>query len=88
MATDNFSALNPGLNAPASDGFAITPHDSNELTRVPRAIYVGTGGSIVLTTAKGNDLTFKNVPSGSVLSVRALKVKATNTTATDLIGLD
>lgn len=87
MATDNFSNLQPGLNAPASSGFAITPHDTNELTRVPRAIYIGTGGTLVATVG-GTDLTFKNLPSGSMLSVRASKVKATNTTATDLIGLD
>lgn len=88
MATDNFDSFKPGFNAPAGDGFAITPHNTNELTRVPRALYIGVSGTVVLTTPAGNDLTFVNLPSGSILSVRCTKVKATGTTATNLIGLD
>lgn len=86
--TDRFDKHTPGLTTPAEDGFAITPHDTNELARVPRGIYVGGGGTVVLVTAKGTELTFVGLPAGYVLTIRATKVKATGTSATFLIGLD
>jgi len=68
---------------------AVTPSDSTPLT-AGVALYVGTGGDVVVipVDAVTNDpLTFKNVPSGSVLPVRVRQVLATNTTATDFIGV-
>ncbi len=85
---DNFDPYQPGLNSPASDGFAITPHDSNQLARTTRYIYVGGAGAVALVTKAGTTLTFAAVPVGTVLPVRASIVKATGTTATNLIGLD
>ena len=52
-----------------------------------RAIYVGTGGDIALVDAAGNAVTFKAVPQGSVLPVRARAVRVAGTTAADLVGL-
>lgn len=85
---DNYDSMQPGLNAPAVDGFTVTPHDANPLTRTPRALFIGTGGNLVVTTMKGTDITLKNIASGSIVSVRVNKVKATGTTATDIVGLD
>ena len=74
-------------SGPARRAFAITPHDVNALTSVPREIYVGTGGNITLRAIESNaDVVFKNVPSGGKLSVRAQYVRATGTTAADLVG--
>ena len=65
---------------------AVTPHDTNAL-RAPRALYVGVSGDIVL---QGKDdsttVTLKAVPVG-ILPVRPVLVKATGTTATDLVAL-
>lgn len=85
---DNFGSYRSGLSSPAEDGFAITPNDGADLPRVTRAIYVGGAGNIALVTAKGTTLTFVGVAVGQVLSVRASRVNLTNTTATNLIGLD
>lgn len=85
---DNFDSATPGLQAPASDGFAITPNDSAELTRTCRSIFVGGAGNISLVTKAGTTLSFVNVAAGSILPVRAKQVNATGTTATNLIGLD
>ena len=85
---DNFDNQNPGLTAPASDGFAITPNDGADLGRVPRAIFVGGAGAIALVTKAGTTLTFSGLTAGTVLPVRAKRVLATGTTATGLIGLD
>lgn len=72
----------------ADDGFAIVPSDVTDLEVVPRGIYVGVGGDITMTLAhSGTNLLFKNAQPGNVLPVRPLRVKASGTTATDLIGL-
>jgi len=74
--------------APALDCFEVTPSDGKDLPMVTKALYVGTGGDVVLRAAKsGTDVTFRNVPSGYILDVRTLAVRATGTTAADIVGL-
>lgn len=72
----------------ASDGFAITPDDSNDLAVDAGSIYVGVTGNIALVTVGGTTLTFLAVQAGSILAVKARRVLATGTTATNLIGLN
>lgn len=84
---DKFAKVPISARAPASDGFAIAPHDVNELAEATRAIYVGTGGNIAVVLINGDALTFKNAAAGSILPIRCKAVKATGTTAADLIGL-
>ena len=86
-AVDLFPSKTPGISGPYVSGAAITPHDSNELTFVTRAIYVGGAGAIKLTTVKGDTLTFTALPVGTLLPVRAKIVFSTNTTATNLLAL-
>lgn len=85
-ATDAFASNAKGLDAPYDLAEAITPHDTNELAWVTRAIYVGGAGNITCTVGKTN-VTFTAVPVGTVLRVRSPKVLATGTTATNLVGL-
>lgn len=66
---------------------AITPSDTNTFTNAYRSIFVGVGGDVVLTDIEGNTVTFKNVPSGTILKVQPVEVHATGTTATDIVGL-
>jgi hypothetical protein len=74
--------------APAMLCFAITPSDSQPLPQLTKALYIGEGGNVVLRSAIGDtDVTFTNVPSGYVLDVRAVAVRATGTTATAIVGL-
>lgn len=89
-STDNGSSAAASPDAPATDAYAITPHDTNDLTvgRLPRAIFVGVGGNISVDF--GTDATaviFKNVPAGAVLPIRPSRVRSTGTTATDLVAL-
>ena len=52
------------------------------------AIYVGVGGDVVVTLAgSGSDFTFNNLASGQLLPVQITNVKATTTTATNMIAL-
>ncbi|WP_287459180.1 hypothetical protein [Sphingomonas sp.] len=76
------------VSAPATDAAAVTPHDVNELPVIPKALYVGGGGDIVMRGKAGTaDQTWKNVPSGAVLAFRARYVRATGTTATNILAI-
>ena len=70
----------------AGNASAITPSDTIEF-QGPVVVYVGVTGNMVVKTAAGDDATFLNVQAGSVLPVRVKQVKATSTTATNLIAL-
>ena len=51
---DSFQAAGDALLAPARAPFAITPSDGSALPVLPKALYVGTGGTLVL---RGVDFT-------------------------------
>lgn len=84
---DRFKTRSAGINESAVDGFAITPDDGVELDEITRAIYVGTTGDVAIVLASNTELLFKNVGSGTMLPIRARFIKATGTSATDLLGL-
>lgn len=66
---------------------AITPSDTTVVKF--RAIYVGGAGNLaVLMEGDTVATTFNSVPAGSILQIRVQKVMATNTTATNIVGLN
>lgn len=75
------------ITAPATRAEAVTPHDVNELASVTRALYVGGAGNVALVMADGTAATLTAVPVGALLPIRVRQVKATGTTATNLVGL-
>lgn len=86
--TDAFSRQADSAEAPSAHPFAITPSNTVPLVATPKALYVGTGGTVVLRTASGAaDVTFKNLANGQILPVRAQFVRATGTTAADIVAL-
>lgn len=85
---DQFAGHGDAVIAPATRGFAVVPHDVNALVDVPKALFVGTGGNLTLRGSGGGaDVLLKNVPDGSVLPFRASHVRATGTTAADIVAL-
>jgi len=85
---DPFTGVLDSLTAPARRAVAIVPSDTDPLPDVPKALYVGTGGTIAMRGAGGTaDQLWKNVQDGSVLPFRAQFVRATGTTASDLLAL-
>ena len=87
MATDPFSVHADSLDSPAAEAFAITPADGSALPLVTKAIYVGSAGHVTVRPARGAaDVTYRNVPAGAYLTIRASHVRATGTTAGDLVG--
>ena len=76
------------VSAPATRAVAVVPHDVNPLTDIPKALFVGSGGTIVMRGVAGTiDATWKGVAGGSILPFRAHYVRATGTTAGDILAL-
>lgn len=71
----------------ATNAVAVTPSDSTNLANGDcRAIYVGVSGDITLDTPNQTSVLFKAVPVG-ILPVVTRRVRATGTTATNLVAL-
>lgn len=86
--TDPFSTRADSVSAPAQRARAVTPHDSNPLPDVPKALYVGSGGTITMRgSGDSTDSIWSNVPSGSIVPFRPSHVRATGTTASDILAL-
>ena len=66
--------------------YSVTASDTINLPYVS-VIYIGGAGSVKVTTAQGDEVTFVGLQTGSVLPVQALRVWSTGTTATNLIGI-
>lgn len=83
------STARESMESPAGAAYDVTPTDDTAVgTYAPRALYVGTGGDLAVVMAdQSSNVTFKNVPSGSILPVRVWSVQSTDTTATDILAL-
>ena len=67
--------------------FAITPSNSVDLAQPTIAIYLGTPGDLKIDAVEtGTEITFKNLANGVFHPIRAKKVYATGTSASDIIG--
>lgn len=85
---DQYTNLNAPVTGPATKAGHITPSDATPLTIIPKAVYVGTGGTVVCRAVDSDeDVVFKNLPSPSVLPVRVAYIRSTGTTAQDFVGL-
>lgn len=85
---DPFESTIDSPIAPAQKCFAIAPHDSAELPLVTKSIYIGQGGDLALLSLRGEtSVIFRNLPDGMLLDVRARRILATGTTASDIVGL-
>lgn len=85
---DQFQSTADTPSAPASRAESVSPHDSNALSDIPKALYVGTGGNITMRGVSGGaDRVWKNVPAGAILPFRAQYVRATGTSAADILAL-
>lgn len=82
-----FNSFADAPAAPSCAPYTLVPHDTDELTLVPKGIYVGSGGDVTLRGVDGvADVTYRNLPDASYIAVRAQYVRATGTTASNLIA--
>jgi hypothetical protein len=85
--TDSFPVQTDTASSPARYGSNVTKSDVTALDPLPKAIYVGTAGDVVVRFSTGSDVTFKNVPAGTVLPIRPLYIR-TASTASDFVTLN
>ena len=86
-AIDNFSSTRGPGETPAENAVAVAPNDTNELTHVTTALYIGGAGNVTVRMHGGGTVTFAAVPAGTQLRIRAKGVNATGTTATNIVAL-
>lgn len=81
-------ALKPGLTGPAETWASVTPDDGADLPGGrARALYVGGAGDLVIVGSDGVAATFTAVLAGTLLPVMAVRVKDSNTTASDVVAV-
>jgi len=84
---DEYSSHGSALDSPGIRHYAITPHASTDEAIAFRAIWVGVAGNVVVVAMDGTAVTYKGCAAGSIIPMRGRRVNATNTTATDLVGM-
>ena len=72
---------------PATFGFVINPSDDSFLEELTRGIWVGGSGNIILMLSSGRVIPLVGVVAGTLIPVKAKKVYATGTTATNLVAM-
>lgn len=81
MNQEPFANQSTSLESPASRAIAVTPDDMAVFADVggrpliSRAVYVGGGGDIVVTTKGGDEAVFRNLPDATLLPIRISQLK-------------
>jgi len=87
---DPYFKIPSSVSDPAAHCYAVTPNDSIDIPTTAKAIYVGTTGDIKVELAGDNvgvATVFKTVPAGAFLPIRARRIWATGTTATNIVAM-
>jgi hypothetical protein len=83
--SDSYAAQD-SVEAPSRNAFMAVPHDLTPLPAVSKALYIGTAGDVTLRPVDASaDVVYRNVPAGKYLVIRASHIRATGTTATDIV---
>ena len=88
MPNDAFASYADDADNPARKAFAVTPSDSAEIPILPKALLIGgAGGDLTLQAVDSSvDVTLA-VSAGQLVTIRARFVRASGTTATNIIAL-
>lgn len=74
------------LLAPATDAFAITPHDTNTFPKT-RGVFAATITALTVEMASGSVVTFTGLAQGVIHPLQIVKVLSSGTTATGIVGV-
>ena len=83
---DPFKGHGSGLQSPPTLAQAIAPDDGADLAVATRALNVAEAGLVRVTTVGGTEAVLA-VAAGIPFPIRAVRVWATGTTATGIVGL-
>lgn len=86
MTPIKFLSVHPDDPLVATGVLAITPDDTNQVTRELKRIYVGSAGNVKIEMHDGTNAVIPNVPAGTQITACITKVLAAGTTATNIVG--
>jgi hypothetical protein len=86
-AANKFDNRRTELNSPARRAVAVTPSDSSQLPFVTRWLYIGTAGDLAIVTDEGDTVILRNVPAGTWQYLMVRQVRATGTTAENIVAM-
>jgi hypothetical protein len=84
---DKFASYSDAVSAPAREVFLITPHATNEVSPLPKAIRADSAGTVTLRAIDSAADVTMTMAAGEVLDIRARYVRVTGTTVATLHGL-
>ena len=84
---DKFQYKNAELNSPGDVFYAIVPSDAIYIAIKPRAVIVGVSGNLAVTDSLGVTTVIPNVIAGIFHPIRPVRILATGTTATNIVGI-
>lgn len=83
---DKFDHLQAGFDSPPAFLDTVSPNDGQDLATATRAINVGNSGDVRVTTVGGDTVTIF-VAAGIAFPVRAARIWATGTTASNIVAM-
>jgi hypothetical protein len=87
MAQDKYPHMSADPSM-ALDASEVVPNDDSDLPFASaKGLYVGSAGDVSVVTECGSNVTFSGVVAGTVLPVRAVRVKQSGTTAGAIVAL-
>lgn len=84
-AIDEFGSYSRGLGGPLTSAIQVTPNNSNDLSHVSRALFVGVGGDLRVITLDGQTVTFGGMGPGWH-PIRVRRILSTGTTASAIVA--
>ncbi|WP_137680706.1 spike base protein, RCAP_Rcc01079 family [Aurantiacibacter suaedae] len=85
---DRFKNSSDSVSDPARSLATIDATSSATLNSTPKALFIGSGGDVSIRAIDDDEaVTLRNVPSGTILPVRAMQIDPARTTARDIVGL-
>jgi hypothetical protein len=86
-AVDQFANNQIAPDTNCRHAAAVTPSDTIDLGTVAQRLFVGGAGNLVVITVGGETVTFTGVTAGTQFALQVARVKATGTTATNIVAL-
>lgn len=85
--SDRFHNSSDSAEAPARHAFGVVPHDATPLAIVTKGLLIGAGGTLTFRAVDSEADVSVTVLAGQLVPVRAAFVRATGTTAAQIVGL-
>ena len=87
MNIDSFVQYADSPDFPARQATVVTPDNSVEIPTLPKGLLIGGAGTIVLRAVDSAADVSITVTAGQLLPIRAQFIRATGTTATNIVAL-